>query len=195
MPLLAANRSAILQRWFQLIADSYPSGVGSFLGSETDRFANPVGQTIRRQIECLLDGLLEGKRPEDLAGPLDDIVRIRAVQDFTPSRAVGFVFLLKQALRGEPGRGAPDELERELAQLDGRIDSLVGQAFDVYMSCREKIYELKANELRRRTFKLLERMGDMGGGDAERAPGDNQSQDGSEGEGEGGDGAPDSGQR
>jgi hypothetical protein len=158
MPLLAASRSDILQRWFQLVVDGYPSGVGRFLASETDLFANPVGQTLRRQCEALLCGLLAGSAPGDLTAALDDIVRIRAVQDFSPSQAVGFVFLLKRAVREQAGDAPGPELARELTELDGRIDGLACQAFDIYMSCREKIYELKANEIRNRTYKLLERL-------------------------------------
>jgi hypothetical protein len=163
MPLLANSRSDILQRWFQLVVEGYPSGAGRFLASETDRFANPVGQTLRRQCEALLDGLLAGRPPGELGAALDDIVRIRAVQDFTPSQAIGFVFLLKRALREQAGSEPSPELARELVELDGRIDSLACQAFDIYMSCREKIYELRANEIRNRTFKLLERL--QGGDD------------------------------
>ena len=165
MPLLAASRSTILQRWFQLIVDGYPTGVGRFLASETDLFANPVGQTIRRQWESVLDALLAGRAGDEVTAALDDIVRIRAVQDFSPSQAVGFVFLLKRALREQAGQAPSPELGRELLELDGRIDSLACQAFDVYMSCREKKYELKANEIRNRTFKLLERL--QGTGDDE----------------------------
>jgi hypothetical protein len=32
-------------------------------------------------------------------------------------------------------------------------------AFDIYMQCREKIYELKANEMKERTFKAFARAG------------------------------------
>lgn len=157
MPLLAASRSAVLQRWFQLIVDSYPAGVARFLATEPDRFANPVGRTIRERCADLLDGLLAGQADQELIPALDDIVRIRAVQDFAPSQAVGFVFLLKRALREETGERSP-ELGREVAALENRVDALACLAFDIYVSCREKIYEIKANELRNRTFKLLERL-------------------------------------
>ena len=30
-------------------------------------------------------------------------------------------------------------------------------AFDQFMACREKLYDLKANELRRQTYRLLQR--------------------------------------
>jgi len=30
-------------------------------------------------------------------------------------------------------------------------------SFDIYMKCREKIYELKTDELRRMTYRLLQK--------------------------------------
>jgi putative component of toxin-antitoxin plasmid stabilization module len=48
---------------------------------------------------------------------------------------------------------------RQFKEIESRIDRLGLAAFDVYMACREKIYELKANETRNRTFKAFERAG------------------------------------
>jgi hypothetical protein len=38
----------------------------------------------------------------------------------------------------------------ELSALETRIDRLALLAFDCYMKCREKIYEIRLGELRRR---------------------------------------------
>jgi hypothetical protein len=40
-----------------------------------------------------------------------------------------------------------------------RIDELSLIAFNIYVECREKIFQLKANEVRDRTFKALRRAG------------------------------------
>ena len=53
-------------------------------------------------------------------------------EDFTAAQAVAFVFLLKRILR-DPAR-------------DERIDALALRAFDLYMQCREKIWEIKAKQ-------------------------------------------------
>jgi putative component of toxin-antitoxin plasmid stabilization module len=50
-------------------------------------------------------------------------------------------------------------LSRQLLEIEARIDRLGLAAFDQYMACREKIYELKANEARDRTFRAFERAG------------------------------------
>ena len=86
-------------------------------------------------------------------------VRIRAVQDLSASEAVGFVFLLKQAVRDVlPGKHG-------LSGLHDRIDRLTLEAFDRFVACREKIYELRMREVRNRTL-ALERL--MAGGTEQR---------------------------
>ncbi len=91
---------------------------------------------------------------------LDPIIRIRAVQDFTASQATAFVLKLKQILR----QCLSDELQdasqlKELLAFESKIDQLSLVAFDVYMECRQKIYEIMANETRNQTFRAFKRAG------------------------------------
>ena len=78
-------------------------------------------------------------------------MQIRAIQDLPPSRALEFLFQLKDILR--PQVTGP---EREI--LDGRIDELALLAFDLYVKYRERTYQAKANEARRRVFVLERRL-------------------------------------
>jgi hypothetical protein len=41
--------------------------------------------------------------------------------------------------------------------FDSRVDALALKTFDLYMNCREKVYELKTNELKRNTSRLMQR--------------------------------------
>ena len=147
---LSHNRVAILKRWFERIIATYPSGAAAFLGRQSDPFQNPVGQTIFREIEVLYDHLLSGADAERVTRSLDNIIRIRAVQDFTPSQAVGFLFELRHILRDElqPELGAPGSAPA-WAELESRIDQLALLAFDVYMECRERIFDIRAKEIKR----------------------------------------------
>jgi len=47
----------------------------------------------------------------------------------------------------------------ELFAFESRIDQLSLIAFDIYMTCKEKIYQIAANETRNQTFRALERAG------------------------------------
>lgn len=151
-----------MERWFQLILETYPAGTSRFLKQEKDRFTNPVGYTISQEIEALYDGLLQEMNSDKLAVCLDNIIRIRAVQDFPPSQTIAFIFLLKKAIREElASEIAENRVLEELLKFESRIDKLVLLAFDIYMKCREKVFEIRVNEAkaeRERVLKLLERI-------------------------------------
>jgi len=64
-----------------------------------------VGYTISQEINVLYEELLQGRVDSDkTATSLDSIIRIRAIQDFSPHEAVSFVFLLKKAIIGARDR-------------------------------------------------------------------------------------------
>ena len=155
---LVQNKKVILEKWFDRIIDSYPADSSNFLRNERNRFNNPVGFNISHDIELIFESLLEDGDDARVNECLEDIVRIRTVQDFTPSAAVAFILLLKEVLREELAERFSERLTvEELLALDAKIDRLGLRCFDAYMKCREKIYEIKANEAKMRVYKLLER--------------------------------------
>jgi hypothetical protein len=160
--LLSKNRSAILKKWFDLILETYPSDAATLMKKNRDAFTNPVGSTILREIEILFSGLCEECDPQKMSGPLDSILKIRSVQDFSPSKAVEFVFLLKrvisEVLKGDIEK---EGVMEEWQTFQSKIDSMALQAFDIYVDCREKIYEIRAKQTRAEkemAFKMMERM-------------------------------------
>lgn len=155
--LLSGKKSALLERWFDIVLETYPHDSSGFLKNKKRQFANPVGYTISQGLEDLLDELLQerGMDVEKVSSVLEGIIRIRAVQDVTPSRALTFIFRLKNVLREElRSTTVPSE---EIDALESRIDAMALISFDLFMKCREKIYDLKANELRNMTFRLLQK--------------------------------------
>ncbi len=158
---VTAHRSMILERWRQLIFDSYPPEAARFFRGERDRFHNPVGFTILRSTEVVFDGVLLDSPRASVAEALEAMVRLRAVQDHSPSQAVAFVFWLKRALRQaldqEP---LAEDVHSQLTGLEERIDRLAASAFDLYVECRERIHEIKTNEIRRKTASLLRQLED-----------------------------------
>jgi len=160
--LLVRKKRPIVEKWFQRVLDTYPSDTAHFLRREKDPFANPVGSAILEGVEGLYDRLIHGGGdPRDLNLFLDRVIRIRAVQDFTPSGALRFVLSLKDVVREEVGREAFEKgLGHEMEAFEGRIDELLLVAFDVYMKCREQIYELRVHEVKAEkdaALRLLER--------------------------------------
>lgn len=160
--LLSQKKAAILDRCFRLILETYPADTSRFLKQEKDRFVNPVGHTISQEIEVLFDELLQGMNSAKLSASLENIIKIRAVQDFTPSQAIAFTFLLKKAIREElENEIRKKKIYEELLKFETKIDRVIFLAFDIYMKCRQKIYEIKIDEVkaqREGAFKLLERI-------------------------------------
>jgi hypothetical protein len=158
MPLLAAlakDRNKLIERWLAGLLRTYPESTTGFLSQEKDPFRNPVGNALQENLAALFDGLIQLEDIKSLMPVLDGIVRIRAVQDFTAGQAIAFPFLLKQIVRAEFAANIP-RYSKELADLEDRIDELALLAFDLFMKCREQIYESRVNEIKRRTF-ILER--------------------------------------
>jgi hypothetical protein len=158
--ILAQQKSAIIKKWFALVIETYPADTGQFLKTQKDPFANPVGRTLSQGLEALFDELLGDMDYKTITTFLDPIIRIRAVQSFSPARAIGFIFFLKKAIRENlHNKITQEQMADELLVFETKIDQLSLIAFNLYMQCREKIFELKANEMRNSTFKAFERAG------------------------------------
>jgi hypothetical protein len=155
--LLAKKKKAILHKWFDRVLGTYPIDMQGFFRQQSDRFANPVGSTILASLEGLFQELLKKEDYEKARSFLEDILRIRSVQDFSPSQAVVFLPLLKGVLKDEIGEQVrQNRLYGEWLELESRIDEFLLLAFDIYMACREKIFQLKTQELRsRKAFSSL----------------------------------------
>jgi len=159
--LLTKKRTSILKRWFELAVEIYPPDTQKFLKVHKDPFTNPVGACITGGTEKVFDLLLQriDCRSEECCLCMDKVLRIRAVQDITAAQAVGFVFLLKRAIRETLDKEIrQNQLAEQLSAFEARIDSMALVAFDVFMQCREQLYEIKANEIRNRTGRMLERV-------------------------------------
>ncbi len=154
--LLLQKKSAILERWRHLILDAYPADSSHFLKREKDRFANPIGSIISEGIETLYDELIAGMNPDVLASCLDSIIRVSAVQDLSPSSALAFVPLLKTVIREELESETHEKrLFEELLKLEARIDDMTLLTLNIYMKCREQIYEIRIKELKKETDGVL----------------------------------------
>lgn len=163
---LVQNKTALVEKWRRRIMESYPGDTAKFLGGQKNRFANPVGDAICRASQEIIDEFLNGMDPDRVSASLDRIVRIRAVQEFSPSQAVAFVYLLKPLIREQlEGCLRESECSRELTSLEDRIDRLALMAFDVYTLCRDSMSEIKVNEAKRKIHKLIDRLNAPGAKD------------------------------
>lgn len=153
--LIESKQEKIALKWFDAVLASYPHDKNKFLATKDDLFMNPVGVNIRESIKKILTELLNKNLDNDKAQELiDPVMRIAAVQEFGPARAVVFVFSLKEILRIE-FKDQIKDFYRELDEFSKKLDMLALVGFEVYMSCREKIFELKARHVKERTLNIL----------------------------------------
>lgn len=160
LKLLSERKSSLTDRWLKRLFESYPPETAIFLKKEQDHFDNPVGYRIAEGIKGLVAALLTEMDRDQVQASLDEIIRIRAIQDFSPAQALAFIFLLKNVIREELAAELKDgHFAQELQELESRIDGLALLGMDVYTQRREKLNEIRVNEIKARVSGLMRRTG------------------------------------
>ena len=149
---LVENRETLLQKWIQRTLKR-DQGSKKFLSRASfGEFTDPLGFTVKRELEILYDAL--SGNMEGTHAALDGVLRIQAVQSVDPSEAVSFINYLKEIVRAEMKISKKTEASvwLDLLEFEGRLDLLTLQAFDVYMACREQLFNIKLDEYKRNNF-------------------------------------------
>ena len=144
--LLVKNQEKIAKTWKERVLQIKLDGK-IVPHSSSGQFTNPVHFTISNSLDRILNCLLEGTEIQDKT--LDDILRIRAVQTMPPSQAVSFLFMLKEIIRDTAKN---ESFLKDLAGFELKLDDLLSRSFDVYMACREQIFNLKLTENQKGVF-------------------------------------------
>lgn len=152
-------KAEVLEGWYRSIIENYPKDSGKFFLGVKDRFANPVGYSIKTAIDSIYDEVFGEFDAAALDKALETIIQVRAVQDFAPSEAVGFLFYLKTEIRKlAPNREKyPETAERIEISLE-RIDRALLAGFDKYMQMRERLYEIKSSERKKTFSRMVDRL-------------------------------------
>ncbi len=156
---LIDRRAAVCERWLDAVLAEYGELTASRWRREKDPFANPVGHALTTGLPALFEAVTgDGVPAAGAVTALEQIVRIRSVQDMPPSRAVGFFHGLRRAIREELGAElAGGAHAAELSEVEERIERLVSMAFDAYVRLREQMFRLRQEELKRSVASLLRR--------------------------------------
>ncbi|MBD3298586.1 MAG: hypothetical protein GF341_08030 [candidate division Zixibacteria bacterium] len=158
---LQQQQATIATQWIDRVVNSFPEGSHEFLKAQTDRFRNPIGHALRTELPVLLSHITDDTPVESIHDSMGRLIRILAVQEWSPSDALGFVFALKTVIR----EVLSDSLNYgvnadEAVVIEQRIDRMALAAFEEYIACRERLAEIRVQCERRRVGKLLERLGD-----------------------------------
>lgn len=166
---LKKNRDRLVREWIDRTLEIFPSDSAKFLRGEKDPFSNPVGSTISTEIGFLFDAFVTAATDEEIAPHLDNLIRVTCIQEVAPSRAISFIFQLKGVIRRELAEAleAP-AAHAQLARLEARIDRLALCAFDSYARLRERISEIRLQDVKNRVSTLVK----MAGVDWDDLPGE-----------------------
>jgi hypothetical protein len=152
------NREEICHRWQKKVLASYSDKTSRFYSRDKNPFSNPVGNQLRNAISSTIQHLSESDNQTKLPAAVTEFIKIRAVQDFKPSEAVGFFFQLKEVLR-DLLKDQPygNRLDEDWIRVESKIDRLVCLTFDYFVESRQKIYEIRINEIKRTGYRLLKK--------------------------------------
>jgi hypothetical protein len=149
------HRKKIVGKWVEFTLSTY--GSATFFSSQSDKFANPVGGVLKESLDRLFMLLSTGAEQEELRYPLEQIIAIRAVQEFSPAQAVaplnGVKHITREILAADKERR---HLIAELYDFEFAVDLAVLAAFDIYMQCRERLYQVRLNEIRTGNSRLTD---------------------------------------
>ena len=160
--LLLKYKSSIVSKWIELILDSYSIESSKFFNIEKNQFSNPVGNIISANAENIFDEIVSNKDYQKISLFLTDIIKIRAIQDFAPSEAVGFIFYLKKIIREELNNEIDQEkILDEFMELETEIDKIALTAFDLYMDSREKVFQIRIKEAKYKIQKAMDPVNDV----------------------------------
>ncbi len=141
------HREKIVNRWVEYTLSTYTSS--GFFIKERDKFANPVGGNVREALGKLFLLLSKGSDVKECNPSLEQIMSIRSVQEFSPSQAVAPLNSVKHITREIFAADKERKhLVNELYDFEFSVDLVMLAAFDIYMQYRERLYQVRINEIR-----------------------------------------------
>lgn len=147
---LAEKKSKIVQLWIEAVMASYSADGASFFMKQKDRFANPLGFAVKAGLSAVFDQLAGDQPGQAMPAELSQFIKLRSVQTFAPSAAVGFVYQLKAIMMVQLGHEVLSASSAEWFAFEAKIDALALKIFDLYMEDRELLCQVKVDEYKRK---------------------------------------------
>ncbi len=148
-------RENIVNQWVSYTLETYKAS--KFFKEKQDKFANPVGGSVREELATLFLLISKAEADTNYADAVDQLMRLRSVQEFTPSQAVAPLNAVKHITREVLKKDKDTKhLVNELYDFDFAVDLAVLAAFDQYMISREKLYQVRIDEIRSGTHILTD---------------------------------------
>lgn len=158
-------KDILLQKWVDKYYAAYPLGSTGFVRTSTDRFKNPIGIITQTSLNVLYDAVFGADiELEKVHRALEELIKLRAIQEMPASRAVGPLVQLKTLLKEEvfdvlvkenKDSEILSEIFEDFFTVEARIDSLFLLSLDMYAADREKVFNLRVEEIHRSQSQVV----------------------------------------
>ncbi len=159
------DKKILLTKWTDFFYKAYPLGSTGFVRSSTDEFANPVGHITTTSLDLLLDAVIgQSVDPQKVQDALVELIQLRAIQKMSPSQAVGPLVQLKKIIKEDVFSICVKEnkelkglnkLFDEYFIMEARVDSLFLMALDLYAAHKERVFNLRVEEVHRSQSQIV----------------------------------------
>lgn len=144
------KKPQILSKWKSAALTSFANHDGLKGRKPQGRFSDPIDYVVEKSTGDIFECLIKPENNVNLHDSLQEICRLIAIQENSPSEALNFIFELKQIIRDELQTEIDlDHWAMEIWNLDKYIDQIGLLAFNIYSDCRAQIYELRIDEIKR----------------------------------------------
>lgn len=150
------HKGEVVRLWTEAVFKTYPFETTGFLRTKEDPFGNPVAHMTKEAAGALYDAVIgESVHIEATRNALDRFIKLRAVQQFTPSQGLGVFNLMKPILRKHV---MPELVAKKLLtdylETESRLDTVTLLAFDMYVKDREVLAQSRITEIRNQYAQL-----------------------------------------
>lgn len=153
------NKSNILDEWYKCMVSSlYNNDETNYIMNEKDSFINPSGSILKDALTDIFGYLFEEEEKEldKINVSLEKFTKLLALKGNDAEKVLGPLFLLKSKIVANiESFYLSDKGYNEISKILSCFDRVILKIFDFYLKAREKVYEIRVNEVKRLTFSLL----------------------------------------
>ena len=155
--LIENNKDWILEKWLSSRLSLFSNQKQSLIKTQMDPFQNPIRHEILGGLKMILENF--EAESEKFNEAIEKICRVMAIQEFSPSKAIALFYELKVIILDREEKTEHTLNSKEFIEFNSNIEKMTLKAFDCYCSHREKIYQLKVDESKKKAYMLIKKAG------------------------------------
>ena len=155
--LFEKNKDWILEKWLDRRLSLFSNQKQSLIKSQMNQFQNPIRHEIHEGLKMILENF--DQESEKFNEAVEQICRVMAIQELSPSKAIAFFYELKEIFHDRVKKLEHNLTGKEFAEFNSNIEKMTLKTFDCYCGHREKIYQLKVDESKNKAYMLIKKAG------------------------------------